>query len=101
MADYRILLREVCQTPLVRGIKGVNTIGIIVLASQDDRLFLIFRKSLALLVLSFSANESRPCDLRAALGSVLSIERFPRASTERSRGGCTCVPTRGRGVRTR
>ena len=81
----------------MRGIKGVNTIGIIVLASQDDRLFLIFRKSLALLVLSFSANESRPCDLRAALGSVLSIERFPRSSTERSRGGCTCVPMRDRG----
>lgn len=45
MADRRILLREVCQSALERRIEGINAIGIIALAGQDNRFFLIFRKS--------------------------------------------------------
>jgi hypothetical protein len=45
-AEIRKLLPNVCQSPLDRSIEHIDSIGIITLTDQDNRLLLIFRKSI-------------------------------------------------------
>ena len=67
---FRILLREVCQSPLKCGIEGIDTVSIIALTGQDDGSLLIFRKSHATFVI-----EGEPSECFAAFVTTKHFEK--------------------------